>query len=246
MNRFFLSILPILTKICVTLAFIFLCISFVYIHYSPIDYQQGLLIKILYLHVPCAWLSLLCYACMAICALGVLIANNFICAAALKVMEPIGANFTALTLICGSLWGAKSWGTWWAWDARLVSELLLLFIYLAMIALRKNFTEQTTADFSCSILCLLGSINLPIIKFSIKWWNSLHQDATISWNNTNNIDPLMLKALLSSSLALLFFMLVIFLIKLKLELLMRATNLRSMRLIRLNYKNNIKETKNGY
>lgn len=246
MNRIFLSILPIAAKICIILSFIFFCISVIYINRSPLDYQQGVLVKILYLHVPCAWLSLLCYASMTIFALGVLITNNFICAAALRVMAPIGANFTALTLICGSLWGAKSWGIWWAWDARLVSELLLLFIYLSIIALHKNFTEQNTADFAASVLCLLGSINLPIIKFSIKWWNSLHQGATISWNNANNIDPLMLKALLNCSLTLLFFMVALFLLKLKLEFLGRTVELRKRRLLRLNYINNIKETKNGY
>lgn len=231
--------LPILTKICLILSLCLLIIAALYIYISPLDYQQAILVKLLYLHVPCAWLSLFCYMCMSLFALLFILNNNNIFGAMLKVMAPIGANFTALTLICGSLWGAKAWGSWWVWDARLVSELLLLFIYLGIIALRNNFNEQHKADLACAILCLLGSINLPIIKFSIIWWNSLHQGASINLTN-NNIHPLMLKALISSALALFCFMLTIFFLELRLELLDRANSLRKLKLMRIIYKNTIK------
>lgn len=241
MIKFFLKIIPTLIKLSIIFSLIFFSIAFFYIKNSPLDYQQGVLVKILYLHVPCAWLSLLCYIIMTGNALAFLTTNKKIFGAALISMAPIGANFTALTLICGSIWGSKSWGTWWAWDARLVSELLLLFIYLAIIALHKNFNETRKADFAASILCLLGSINIPIIKFSVIWWNSLHQNASLTLSNAHNIAPLMLKALFSSALALSFFMLTIFLVNLKLELLTRAIATRKHHLSRLNYKKNLRD-----
>lgn len=242
MIKTFLAIMPKLTLYLIILSIISFFIALFYIGTSPLDYQQGILVKILYLHVPCAWLSLLCYVAMAFFALAFLFTNNSFYGSALISMAPIGANFTALTLFCGAVWGSKSWGTWWAWDARLISELLLLFIYLAIIALHKNFNETQQADFAASILCLLGSINIPIIKFSVIWWNSLHQNATITMAN-NNIDALMLKALFSSAIFLCFTMSILFLLNLKLELLKRAIKLREQQKVRLLYKKNLREVR---
>ncbi len=147
---------------------------------APADYQQGDAFRIIYVHVPSAWLSMFAYAFMAGASFVALVWRFSAAHAVASAIAPIGAVFTLLCLVTGSLWGKPMWGTWWEWDARMTSELVLLFIYLAYIALRQSFDEQSKADKAAAIFALIGVVNLPIIHYSVYWWNTLHQGATIS------------------------------------------------------------------
>ncbi|RFB78533.1 heme ABC transporter permease [Methylovirgula sp. 4M-Z18] len=146
---------------------------------SPADYKQGEMVRIMYIHVPAAWLSMLIYASMAVSALGTLVWRHPLADAAQKAAAPLGAGFTFICLVTGSLWGKPTWGTWWVWDARLTSELVLLLIYLGLIALWQTLEETGLAGRAAAILTLVGVINLPIIKFSVDWWNTLHQPESV-------------------------------------------------------------------
>ncbi|EJF74491.1 heme ABC transporter permease [Bartonella alsatica] len=168
-------VLPWLTGI--TLCLIILGLTLVM--YSPDDYQQGITVKIMYIHVPFAWLSTFCYIIISAAALGSLIWKYHLADVALKCGAPIGAIFTALALMTGALWGHPTWGTWWVWDARLTSVLILLFIYLAIIMLARAFENQEKAARATAILTLVGLVNIPIIKFSVNWWHTLHQSASL-------------------------------------------------------------------
>jgi heme exporter protein C len=146
---------------------------------APPDYQQGDAFRIIYIHAPSAWLSLMCYSVMATAAAVGLIWRIKLAHAVAAATAPIGASFTALALATGSLWGRPMWGTWWEWDARLTSELILLFLYLGYMALRSSFDDLTRADRASALLAVVGVVNVPIIHFSVYWWNSLHQGATV-------------------------------------------------------------------
>ena len=146
---------------------------------APPDYQQGDAFRIVYIHAPSAWLSLMCYTVMATAAAVGLIWRIKLAHAVAAATAPIGASFTALALATGSLWGRPMWGTWWEWDARLTSELILLFLYLGYMALRSSFDDLTRADRASALLAVVGVVNVPIIHFSVYWWNSLHQSATV-------------------------------------------------------------------
>lgn len=146
---------------------------------SPVDYQQGHTVRIMYIHVPAATLSMGIYIGMAVASLFGLVWKHPLSDMAAKCMSPIGAAFTALALVTGSLWGKPMWGTWWVWDARLTSELILLFLYLGHMALFNAFDDAARAAKSAAILCLVGVINVPVIKFSVDWWNTLHQPASL-------------------------------------------------------------------
>jgi heme exporter protein C len=146
---------------------------------APPDYQQGDAFRIIYIHAPSAWLSLLCYTVMATAAAVGLIWRIKLAHAVAAATAPIGASFTAVALVTGSLWGRPMWGTWWEWDARLTSELILLFLYLGYMALRSSFDDLTRADRASALLAVVGVVNVPIIHFSVYWWNSLHQGATV-------------------------------------------------------------------
>lgn len=146
---------------------------------SPADYQQGDTVRIMYIHVPAAWLSMFCYATMAVSALGTLVWRHPLADAAQKAAAPIGAAFTFICLATGSLWGKPMWGTWWVWDARLTSVLVLFIIYLGLIALWQTIEEPSRAARAAAILTLVGVVNLPIIKFSVDWWSTLHQPASV-------------------------------------------------------------------
>jgi heme exporter protein C len=166
----------------------------------PPDYQQGDAFRIIYIHVPSAWLSLFGYTAMAVAGFVTLVwrlklAEIFIVAAA-----PVGASFTFLALVTGSIWGKPMWGTWWVWDARLTSELILLFLYLGVLALHSAIESPRTAARACALLSLVGVINVPIIHYSVDWWNTLHQGSTVnllghSHMETNMLVPLLLGAL---------------------------------------------------
>ncbi|MFT6193923.1 MAG: heme exporter protein C [Cognaticolwellia sp.] len=166
---------------CACLAFVFLSIGITWgLLFAPADYQQGDTFRIFYLHVPAAMLSMGIYLGMAIAALTSLVWQLRLADATAAAMAPIGATFTFIALITGAAWGKPMWGTWWIWDARLTSELILLFLYLGVIALHNAFEDKNLAGKAAGILALVGVINLPIIKYSVEWWNTLHQGATVS------------------------------------------------------------------
>mgnify|MGYP000377352412 FL=1 len=166
---------------CSRLAFTFLSVGLVWaLLFAPADYQQGDTFRIFYLHVPAAMLSMGIYLGMAIAALSGLVWQLKLADASAAAMAPIGATFTFIALVTGAAWGKPMWGTWWIWDARLTSELILLFLYLGVIALHNAFEDKSLAGKAAGILALVGVINLPIIKYSVEWWNTLHQGATVS------------------------------------------------------------------
>ena len=146
---------------------------------SPDDYQQGATVRIMYLHVPSAWMALFCYSALAVACGVSLVWKHPLANIAAKATAPIGACFTFLALITGSLWGKPMWGTWWVWDARLTSVLILLFLYLGYIALNNAFDDPERGSNASAILALVGVVNVPIIKFSVDWWNTLHQPASV-------------------------------------------------------------------
>lgn len=163
---------------------------------APPDYQQGQSVKIMYIHVPSAWLAMMGYAIVAASSFGLLVFRHPLADVSAKAAAPIGAAFTLLALVTGSLWGKPTWGTYWAWDARMTSVLFLLFLYLGLIALRNSIEEETTAAKLSAILGLVGVVILPIIKFSVDWWNTLHQAST---GLTSTVDPSMRTPLLISA-----------------------------------------------
>lgn len=147
---------------------------------APTDFQQGEAYRIIFVHVPAAWMSMLIYIVMAAWAALGLVLNARLSAMMAQALAPTGAIFTLIALVTGSLWGKPMWGTWWVWDARLTSELILLFLYLGFIALQSSIDDTRRADRAGALLALVGVVNVPIIYFSVKWWNTLHQGSTIS------------------------------------------------------------------
>jgi heme exporter protein C len=147
--------------------------------YSPPDYQQGETVRIMYIHVPAAWWSLAVYSMMGAASFVSIVWRHALADVAARAAAPIGATFAGLTLITGSLWGAPTWGTWWEWDGRMTSMLVLFVIYLGYIALWSAVEDEEKAARLAAILCLAGSINLPIVHFSVDWWSTLHQPASI-------------------------------------------------------------------
>jgi len=147
---------------------------------APADYQQGDGFRILYVHAPAAWLSLSIYVVMAVAAAIGLIWRIKLAHAAAAASAPVGAAFTFLALATGSIWGKPMWGTWWVWDARLTSELILLFLYLGYLAFRASFDDVQRADRASAILAIVGVINVPIIHYSVEWWTTLHQPASVT------------------------------------------------------------------
>ena len=171
------------------------------------DYQQGETVRIMYVHVPAAWLSMMCYSVMALSALGTLVWRHPLADVSAKAAAPLGACFTLVALITGSLWGKPMWGTWWVWDARLTSVFVLFLMYLGLIALNRAMDDPTRAAKVGAILILVGFVNIPIIKFSVEWWNTLHQPASVIRLDGPTIDPEFLRPLLVMAIAftLLFF-----------------------------------------
>ena len=174
---------------------------------SPEDYQQGDTVRLMYIHVPAAWMGLFIYAAMGVASFFGLIFRHALADAAAKALAPIGATFTALALITGSLWGKPMWGAWWQWDGRMTSVLVLFLFYIGYIALHASIEDETRAAKSTAILALVGLVNLPIIKFSVEWWNTLHQPASVIRMDGPTIDPEFLYPLIVMAVAftLLFF-----------------------------------------
>src|SRR6201987_5646288 len=146
---------------------------------APVDYQQGATVKIMFLHVPGAWLGMLGWGLMTAAALGTLARRHPLADVTAKAVAPIGAAFTVMCLLTGSLWGRPMWGTYWVWDARLTSVLVLFLMYLGVLALWRTVEDPTRAARAAAILTLVGALDLPIIKFSVDWWNTLHQPASV-------------------------------------------------------------------
>ena len=217
----FNKFVDIIFKPLLIVALITLLLGLILVYFSPLDYQQGLTVKIMYIHVPSAWLALLTYAIMtiySILGLSFKIPFSFIIN---KAIAPIGAVFTALCLLSGSLWGKPMWGTWWVWDARLTSVAILLVIYVIIIFLNQTFESREVREKTVAIFILIGSINLPIIKFSVDWWNTLHQPASVSKLSSPSIDISMLQPLIAMTLAFSLIGLIIAILRIKAEILIR-------------------------
>lgn len=174
---------------------------------APDDYQQGATVKIMFLHVPAAWLAMLGWSVMSVAALGTLVWRHPLADVAAKAAAPIGAALTLLCLVTGSLWGRPMWGTYWVWDARLTSVLVLFIMYLGVIAIYWTAEDPGRGARAAAILTLVGAVNIPVIKFSVDWWNTLHQPASVIRLGGSAIDPSILYPLLVMALAftLLFF-----------------------------------------
>ena len=208
------------------LSFIFFALGLLFSFYlSPDDYQQGSTVRIMYVHVPSAWLALLTYAMMtlySIVALAFRIPFGFIFNTA---VAPIGAVFTLICIISGSLWGKPMWGTWWVWDARLTSVAILFIIYLIVIFMNLSFENRVVREKVVAIFILVGSVNLPIVKFSVDWWNTLHQPATISKLSKPSIDSSMITPLIIMTLAFIMIGIAIAILRIKTEIISRKSNL---------------------
>ncbi|MEM8794054.1 MAG: heme ABC transporter permease [Pseudomonadota bacterium] len=170
------KILPVVSALALATLAVGLYMAF---FVAPEDYQQGQTVRIMFVHVPAAWLAMFCYLLMTISAFGTLVWKHPLADVAAKSAAPLGAMFTFLALVTGSLWGKPMWGTWWVWDARLTSVLILFLMYLGLIALWNTIEEPAKAAKATAVLILVGFINIPIIKFSVDWWNTLHQPASV-------------------------------------------------------------------
>jgi len=191
---------------------------------APPDYQQGDSYRIIFIHVPSAWMSLFIYMVMAACGVVILVWRMKIAEIVLISSAPIGASFTFLALATGSLWGKPMWGTWWVWDARLTSELILLFLYLGVIGLHGAIEDKRVATRAIAILAIVGMVNIPIIHYSVEWWNSLHQGPTVTKFDEPSIHWSMLIPLLLMALAFQVYYLLALFQSCRAELLQRERN----------------------
>jgi heme exporter protein C len=180
--------------------------------FSPPDYQQGV-------HVPSAWMALFIYTCMALASASALIWRHPLGDLVARAASPIGACFTFIALVTGSLWGKPMWGTWWVWDARLTSMLILFFLYLGHMALLNAFDDANRGNRAAAILAIVGFINVPIIKFSVDWWNTLHQPESVFRLGGPTIDPSILWPLLIMGLGFTFFFVTLLLLRVRSEFL---------------------------
>jgi heme exporter protein C len=196
---------------------------------APADYQQGDSYRIMFIHVPSAWMSLFVYVVMAGAGAVGLIWHMKLAEIIAISSAPIGASFTFLALVTGSIWGKPMWGTWWVWDARLTSELILLFLYLGVIALYNAIDDKRTAARATSILALVGVVNIPIIHYSVEWWNTLHQGPTVTKFGAPSIDLRMLIPLLIMAVAFKLFYILVLLMRARVEVLQRERNARWVR-----------------
>ena len=188
---------------------------------APADYQQGDGFRIVYVHAPSAWLSMQVYATMAVAAAIGLIWRIKLAHAVAAASAPIGASFTFLALVTGAVWGKPMWGTWWVWDARLTSELILLFLYAGVMALRASIDDRDRADRAAAVLAIVGVVNLPIIHYSVYWWNTLHQPATLTKIGKPSMAGDMLWPLLAMLLGFTLYYGAVLLIRLRAEILRR-------------------------
>jgi heme exporter protein C len=200
-SRFLSLVERVLPWLVVATAFAFLIGLYQALFVAPDDYQQGATVRIMFIHVPNAWLAMFCWALMTAAALGTLVWRHPLADVSAKAAAPLGAAFTFLCLVTGSLWGRPMWGTYWVWDGRLTSVLVLFLMYLGVIALWRTVDDPSRAARAAAVLTLVGAINIPIIKFSVNWWNTLHQDASIVRLDGPAIHPSILVPLLIMMLA---------------------------------------------
>ncbi len=186
---------------------------------SPPDYIQGDSMRIMYIHVPSAWFALMAYTILAGSSVLWFITRNPIFSIIARSIAQIGMIFTLISLVTGSIWGKPTWGVWWVWDARLTSMLLLFFLYLAYIFLWQSITNKDLASKISAALAIVGFVNIPIIKFSVDWWNTLHQPATISKLSAPSIDISMMVPLFIMTFATFLFLITVFFIRLRIEIL---------------------------
>ena len=197
--------------------------------FSPPDYLQGDSVRIMYVHVPSAWISLASFTCIALLSIANFIFKTKNLIIITKSIAPLGLMFTCLAIITGSLWGQPTWGTWWAWDARLTSMVILALFYIGYIVAHKFILPDEKANKISSIIVIVGLINIPIIKFSVDWWNTLHQPASIKLIGTNTIHSSMLTPLLLMFFVMLLYCALIFLMKYKTEIIrMKKKNLKRL------------------
>jgi heme exporter protein C len=199
----------------------FLAVGLVMAFRAPPDYQQGETVRIMFIHVPAAMMGMMCYGCMAAASAVALIWRHPLADVAAQAAAPLGAGFTLICLVTGSLWGAPMWGTWWVWDARLTSVLILFFLYLGYIALANAFDDPERGARAAAILSLVGVINLPIIHFSVNWWNTLHQPASVIRMGGPAIDPSILHPLLVMAVAFQFIFLALWILRTRTALVRR-------------------------
>jgi heme exporter protein C len=195
---------------------------------SPPDYQQGETVRIMYIHVPSAWMALFIYGCMAVSSASALIWRHPLADLIAKAAAPIGAGFTLICLATGSLWGKPMWGAWWVWDARLTSVLVLFFLYLGYIALVNAFDDPTRGHRAAGILVLVGVVNLPIIKFSVDWWDTLHQPASVVRLDGPSIHATMLWPLVLMALGFTAFFVTVLILRVRGEV--AAAKIRNLQL----------------
>jgi heme exporter protein C len=199
---------------------------------SPPDYQQGETVRIMYVHVPAAWMAMAAYASMAVAAAASLVWKHPLADLYTRAAAPLGAGFTIICLATGSLWGAPMWGTWWEWDGRMTSVLILLFLYLGYIALVGAFDDEQRGLKAGAVLVLMGAVNLPIIKFSVDWWTTLHQPASVMRLGGPSIDGSMLLPLLLMALA--YTALFLFLVLLRTETEIAERRIRTLQIAAAN------------
>ena len=191
---------------------------------APADYQQGDAFRIVYVHAPSAWMSMFVYAALAIASAIGLIWRIKLAHAVATAAAPLGAWFTFAALATGALWGQPMWGTWWVWDARLTSELILLFLYLGFMALRSSIEDRDRADRAGAVLAIVGVVNLPIIHYSVYWWNTLHQPSTLTRLGKPTMSGEMLWPLLAMLLAFTLYFAAVLMVRLRAEILRRERN----------------------
>ena len=218
LKKSYFDVLDRFTPFLVILTIIsFIIGSYFALYGSPPDYIQGDSMRIMYVHVPSAWWALMSYSVLAVsCTIWFITRNPFFNLIA-KSIAPIGAVFTLIALVTGSIWGKPTWGVWWVWDARLTSMLLLFFLYLAYIFLWQAISNKDLASKISAALAMIGFINVPIIKFSVDWWNTLHQPASISKLSSPSIDESMLIPLFIMAFASLCFLITMFSVRLRIE-----------------------------
>ena len=193
---------------------------------APPDYQQGESYRIMYIHVPSAWMSMFIYVVMAVSGLISLVWRIKMTEIVVISSATVGASFTFLALATGSLWGKPMWGTWWVWDARLTSELILLFLYLGIIALHSAIEDKRVAARAVSILALVGVVNIPIIHYSVEWWNTLHQPASVTKFDKPSMDMSMLIPLLTMAISFKLYYGAVVLMRARAEIVERERNSR--------------------
>ncbi len=198
---------------------------------APPDHQQGESVRIIFVHVPAAWMALFVYSFMAALSAAALIWKHPLADLLAKAAAPIGASFTFVALVTGSLWGQPMWGTWWVWDARLTSMLILFFLYLGYIALWQSFDDPVRAARAAAVLALVGFVNVPIIKFSVEWWNTLHQPASVMRVGGPAIHPSILIPLLIMGLGFMAYFLSLLILRTRSEI--AARKIRNLRLAKV-------------